>query len=408
MSINIEHNLKHNLRKSPFFSGEKSEKKNHQAFLNGLNTEYTAFKVADNKTIPLEQHDELLPNDLITKTKVRVKQSLKLPEYAVNGLKGDKNANFYEFLQLGNIPYWVGGPMLVWCFGAGGKDALKITRQKAVGVALYYVAAIAAKAGIDIPVKLLKGIDLNRKYRDIVPLQIEAEGVPAGKKTEYHGVYESVDFTRWDLLYKEDEKSIKNPGHINETYNNIAKKLGIKQSLNDSDSEVKPYIEKILAASTAWKTALLVPLAGLSAGLANYEGWKDFGKGLGKDLRRLFTANKNLSVKQRVTRRISGLRKIAGDHLLSPLKNSFTSLWKGKGMNNIPGGKYLGKAAILGSIASIILANINILSLAQLKKDKYVDSGSDPTAKGLAEKTTRSEIKPAFEPRKIDENTYLF
>lgn len=404
MSITINHNI--GIKAS--FAAEKNGKTNHDAFLKSLNPEHTDFKVVEGKIIPLEKHDEIMPNDFITRTKIKIKQASKLPEYAVNGLKGDKNSNFFEFLQLGNIPYWVGGPMLVWCFGAGGKGALKITKQKAAGVGLYYIAAIAAKALIDTPVKLLKGIDLNRKYKDIVPMQIEPGENSSGKKVEYHKVYESVDFTRWDLLYREDEKSIENPDSINEEYNNIAKNLGIEKELNDSDSTVKPYIKKVLVAASAWKTALMVPLAGLSAGLANYKGWSDVGKNLGEGLKTVFGPKESMSGMEKIVTRAKGLGNLAKDHLIKPLGKSFAALWKGESVKFIPGGKHLGKFAILGTAASIVLANLNIINISYLKKDKYIDFSSDPNARGISDSFKMLSEKSAFKPGQISENTYVF
>ena len=130
------------------------------------------YPVKINESCPaFGNQDELLPNDRITKVKTGVKQASKLPKYAVEGLKGNEDANFFEFLQLGKIPYWVGGLVLVGCFAAGGKSSIPLAKQKAAGVLLYYLAAMAAKALINKPVKFFKGVDLNRKYDDHVSLQ---------------------------------------------------------------------------------------------------------------------------------------------------------------------------------------------------------------------------------------------
>ncbi|HSA05617.1 MAG TPA: hypothetical protein P5556_00400 [Candidatus Gastranaerophilales bacterium] len=308
--------------------------------------------------------DTLIPADRFTQLKAGCKQTSKLPEYAVNGLKGDPNANFFEFLKLGSIPYWLGGPVLVWAFGAGGKGAAKITKQKAVGVGFYYAGAALAKTLVDTPVSLFKGIDLNKKYKDIVYLKAEEKNEKAQYKEEYHKVYESVDFTRWDLLYNQNPTVSADPVKINENYDKLAKKMGIDSNLNDSDSEVKPYTKKVLAASSAWKSVLIIPLAGIAGGLSHYEGWENLGRGLKKELSDVFSAKSALSTMERTKK----LMNISNDHLFSHVKNSFVNLWKGEGKTgNI--NKNLGKAYILGSIATVALANFNILRISKVKKE---------------------------------------
>ncbi len=306
------------------------------------------------KKEPKPQHDEILPDDAFSKIKTELKQDSKLPKYVINGLKGDKNANFFDFLKLGDIPYWIGGPILIGVFKAGGKDALKITKQKAAGVMLYYVAAIAAKALIDIPVKIFKGINLNRKYKDVVPLKIEKNNKGPTDKIEYHGVYESIDFTRWDLLENHSSGVAANPMLINENYDKLAQKLGIDKKLNDSDSVVKPYIKKIIAASNAWKSVLIVPLAGLAIGLSDYSGWETWGRGFKKDLKINVFKPKSLFKKAK------GLVDIVNDHLFTHVKNSFAYLRESR----------IGKAFIIGSLALVALANYNILKISKVKEDE--------------------------------------
>ena len=60
--------------------------------------------------------DKLLSTDALTSLKINAKQISQLPDYAYRGLKGDPDADFHEFIQLGKIPYVVGQPMLVAMF----------------------------------------------------------------------------------------------------------------------------------------------------------------------------------------------------------------------------------------------------------------------------------------------------
>ena len=103
---------------------------------------------------------------------------------------------------------------------------------------MYYVAKEVANAVIDIPVKLFRGIDLKMPYRKITALR---EGnplnLPNNKKPSNQNVFESTEFTRWDLLYKHGKDV-----EMNENFDKIAKKFGAKEKLADADSTLIPKI----------------------------------------------------------------------------------------------------------------------------------------------------------------------
>lgn len=328
-----------------------------------------------------EQHktDKLLPNDHLTVFRKKIEQASKIPKYTAEGLKGNQDANLFEFLQLGKIPYWIGGPMLVMCFAAGGKDGKALTKQKAAGVAMYYIAAIAAKAFIDGPVKFFKGIDLNRKYEDVIATSKRDEKGESISKTELHNVYESIDFTRWDLLYKnQTSDAAKNPDLVNDEYEQILLYMGLDKDLNDPDSTVRPYLTKTIAASRAWKSLMIVPLAGLALGLSTWKGWKDWGvfeKGFEGEWKSCFKSRPDETswVKQFGIKSKNLYKKIISPLITYPLKESFKHLWKGDGFTNKYAKKFGGKLAILAPIAAVALANLNIIKISYLKKDKYVD-----------------------------------
>lgn len=366
-------------------SSEKQEKAPEKGSAKKFDPDYTQIVHINGDTIEISKATEMLPDDSSTQTAAIIKQDAKLPAYALNGLKGDKNANFFEFMQLGKIPYLIGGPMLVWCFAAGGKGAVKPAKQIAAGVALYYLAASAAKVLIDKPVKYFKGVDLNRKYSNIVPLKAETRDGSSGKKTEFHDAHESIDFTRFDL-YK------------NSDYDEIARKMGVDKKLADPDSTVQPYVRRLIVASRAWKSALIIPLAGLSAGLSNYKGWEDFGNGMKQDWQNIFN-NEGSKVK--------GIGNLVNNHFLKPVKNSFVQLWSSEGKSGI--GKHTGKAWILGSLGLVALANYNIYKIAFLKKDKFIT----PPAEDLGitrfkKQFGRSSSTPSAAPLSQTKDTYIY
>ena len=52
-------------------------------------------------------------------------------KYPIKGLKGSKNANFYEFLTMGQVPYLVGSATLMAVFNAANKHFAPFAKEKA-------------------------------------------------------------------------------------------------------------------------------------------------------------------------------------------------------------------------------------------------------------------------------------
>ena len=89
---------------------------------------------------------------------------------------------------------------------------------------------------------------------------------------EYHKVYESIEFPRWDLLYGDDSK-----GEVrNKYYDKIAKKLGLGEDLHDSDQEVKPLIREIVVKTNMAKTLSSYLWAATAVGFAMQKPWEGF------------------------------------------------------------------------------------------------------------------------------------
>ncbi|HBG49426.1 MAG TPA: hypothetical protein DDW90_08000 [Cyanobacteria bacterium UBA9971] len=324
-------------------------------------------KTISDKTGEKKLKSKMLPNDSLTKLKVELKKAAKLPEYAYRGLKGDPNANFYEYLSLGNIPYFIGGPLLaaVFAFGAtrfGTQEKVSAViraKQIAVGVGLYYLGAELAKKVIDIPVKFFRGVDLNHPYENVVDCRATSTTGYSPKKIEYHKVPESVDFTRFDLMSGDETKE--NGQAVNEQFDKLAKKFGIDKNVQDTDATLKGSIKKLIISSTAFKYALTAPFVALGVAIAAQDAWGNIGgKAFSENIKNIFSTKSLLNLKQRAT--IAG--EIIKGNLITPMKESFKALWK----NN-----KIGKAIILTSAIAPILANLRILQLTSEKHNRFVD-----------------------------------
>ncbi len=91
--------------------------------------------------------------------------------------------------------------------------------------------------------------------------------------TEFHRVFESVDFPRWDLINKQGEEK----GNRYEYYDKIAKeKLGCDEQLNAPDQAVQPLIKKALTKAMAAKSISSFLWAGVGVALAAQKDFADF------------------------------------------------------------------------------------------------------------------------------------
>lgn len=226
-------------------------------------------------------HDTLLKNNFITRTRIGFdKFTNALTIYPAKGLSGNRNSNFYEFLSMGAIPYVAGSAMLMGVFNFANKHfshfdklkADKVGKKLALGVLFYGIAKNASKALITEPVKYLTGVDTELPYAKVVnelPDNINDTDVAS---IEYHKVYESIEFPRWDLLYGDDLK-----GEVrNKYFDKVGKKLGLGEDLNDSDQEVKPLIREIVVKTQLAKTISSYLWAATAVGFAMQKPWEGF------------------------------------------------------------------------------------------------------------------------------------
>ena len=237
---------------------------------------------ANSKKKKLEySHDTLLENNFSTNYKISVdKLGNAFTIYPAKGLKGSKNANFYEFLTMGIIPYLIGSVTLMSVFNTANKHFAPFARTKAaalgkkmaLGVLFYGAMKSISKAFVTKPVKMLTGIDTERPYAKVIyelPDDINDTDIT---NIEHHKVFESIEFPRWDLLYGDESKGEK----LNFRYDKIAKKLGLGENLNDSDQEVKPIAKGIVTKTSFAKTISSYLWAGTGAALAFQKPWENF------------------------------------------------------------------------------------------------------------------------------------
>ncbi|MBR1908077.1 hypothetical protein IJ818_03985 [bacterium] len=303
-------------------------------------------KVNEQKSLKY-QKDTVLKNNLATQVEVTTDKFTKaFTTYPAKGLKGDKNANFYEFLTMGTVPYVLGSAALMGVFNLANKyftpfaqsKAGSVGKKLALGVLFYGVAKEASKALINKPVKALTGVDTEMPYAKVVEGLPKFEGDKNTKNIEYHKVFESVEFPRYDLLYGQGEKR-------NEYYDKVAKKLGLGENLKSSDKEVKPRIKEIVSKSNSAKSMASYLWAAVGVGLAVQKPWDNF-----------FTA----------TTKGQGLKKV-GNCVKSFGRNfvdSAKELWTG-GANPTKGQKIAGKALIGTAVAATVLGVVNTVVSAR-------------------------------------------
>ena len=240
-------------------------------------------KDSDKKSV-CENHDRLMVEE---KTKHPITTSLKIgstklvnafTKYPKKGFKGSKNANFYEFLTMGTVPYLLGSASMMAVFNVArkyfdtpaAKNAAKLGNRMALGVVAYGLMKNLSKKFIETPVKMARGIDVNIPY-DKVVYELPEDGNKSDLVShEYHKAYESVDFPRWDLFYNNkhygDER--------NSYYKKICKKFGHNpDDVNYSDQKIKQSIKETVVKTKFFSTVSSYLWAGLGVGMAMQEPW---------------------------------------------------------------------------------------------------------------------------------------
>lgn len=225
--------------------------------------------------------DTLLKNNFATRSSIAYdKLTNAATLYTAKGLKGNKNANFYEFLTIGTIPYIIGSLTLMSVFNTANKHFSNFAKSKAsiiggkmaLGVLFYGLAKELSKPLITRPVKFATGVDVDLPYAKVVNELPDYKDDTDVTSIEHHKVFESVEFPRWDLLYGDESKGEKR----NAYYDHIAKKMGLGENLKDSDQEVKPRIKEIVTRTHTIINTVPYLWAGIGVGVAFQKPWESF------------------------------------------------------------------------------------------------------------------------------------
>ncbi len=287
--------------------------------------------------------DTLLKNNFSTRARIGLdKLTNAITIYPSKGFKGDKNANFYEFLTMGNVPYLIGSLMMMSVFNSKNKvfapfaasKAGALGRKMALGVLFYGLMKGISKSFVTNPVKWLTGVDTEVPYAKVIyelPDDIYDTDIMS---IEYHKAFESKDFPRWDLFYKSEAKG----ENRNEYFDKIAKRLGYGENLKDSDQEMKPVIKQIAVKTDLAKTISSYLWAATGVCLAFQKPWDDYFK--------------SATLKFWKTDKFAHSLKV----LVRSAKDSAKSLWNGSGSS-----KYAGKIMVGAAAASTVLGIINAI-----------------------------------------------
>ena len=118
-------------------------------------------------------------------------------KYPKKGFKGSKNANFYEFLTMGMVPYLTGSAMMIGVFNFASKffnteaatNSAKLGKRMGLGVVLYGLGKTLSKKLIEKPVKMKYGIDVNLPYKKVINELPEEDNKDNLVAHEYHKAY---------------------------------------------------------------------------------------------------------------------------------------------------------------------------------------------------------------------------
>ena len=194
-------------------------------------------------------------------------------KYPQKGLEGSKNANFYEFLTMGTVPYLIGSAAMISVFNLASKffstpdavSACKLGKKMGIGVIAYGILKNISKKFIEVPVNLRYGIDVNLPYKKVINELPEERNKDNLVSYEYHKAYESVDFPRWDLFYDNEAYGKERTAY----YKQVGKKMGISdEDLEHADQKVKPLIKEKLIQTKLFSTLSSYFWAATGVGIA--------------------------------------------------------------------------------------------------------------------------------------------
>ena len=258
--------------------------------------------------------------------------------YFPKGFAGSKNSDFYEFLSLGMIPYAVGSAMLIALYSATNSKfspqhaaaAGKVAKTMGAGVVLYGLGKWLSQKIAHKGIKASTGIDLDMLYINKIN-ELPEPGQEKGiVRTQYPGVFASVDFYRKDLLAKDSEL---NHGDIYAYDDKIAKKAGFKKELNAPNQTIGPKIREVKARATAMENISKYVMAATGVAMGAQKSFENI---------KMINPFKN-------PKEIPSMFR----SMLTAVKDGAVQLWKGTDKNVLT--RYGGKALIIGSAVTTLL-----------------------------------------------------
>lgn len=328
-----------------------------------------------------EEETRILPNTMKTRLHQGFqKTSSAFIDYPVKGLKGDINADFYEFLTMGIVPYLAGSAMFMFVFNCVNKHldahsqkaASKAGKKMALGVVMYGLLKNLSKNLVTKPIKAATGVDTEMPYQNkVYPLPKKAgEAATIEPQYQQRKVFDSKEFYRKDLLDRA-------------YFDGVAKKLGLGENLNDSVSETSPIIQNIVATSNTAKSLSSYSWAGVGVALAVQDSWSDFFDSISNRKHYVAKADEGFAskMKGKLTTWGGNIYDISKTFVKS-LGRSCKSLWNGspadKGFKRHSGKAFIGFAAAL---TTLLTANtiIRAKNLAQGKNKNTIDKSKEST-----------------------------
>ena len=340
-----------------------SKTKVQTAQVNSANIPKNAYYASDEAHKKLSStSDKIIKKTPITGARIvadKLVNSLFI--YAPKGMAGSRNSNFYEFLSMGLIPNITGSAMLIAIFNLANKHyntqdrffASMSGRKMAYGVIFYAISKWLGSKLINKGVQLKTGVDLEMPYKKVVTELPDYPGDKDLTRIEYHRVFESSDFPRFDLINKMGEQK----GNRNLWWDKIAKRMGFKEPLNSPEQTVQEKVREVNVKASSAKSISSFFWAVLGVALAAQEP---------------FEKKISLPVNGTTKEKISEFVKQFG----TTVKNSFMDLYNGNNFKFTYGAKIVGRTIIFAALGSTIIGTLNAIrgfKVAKNQPDTQID-----------------------------------
>lgn len=332
-----------------------------------------------------EMESRILPNTLKTRMRQKYQKTTNaFLQYPIKGLKGDVNSDFYEFLSMGIIPYLIGSGMFMGLFNLVNKHLMPNSsvaagingKKMGLGVVLYGLFKTLSPDLVTRPVYWGTGVDIELPVEHVYyPLPKEpGEAARIIPQVQQRKVYDSREFFRKDLIQKDIGVSY---------YDNVAKKLGLGEDLNDSVTETTPIIQNIISTTKTAKSLSSYAWAGLAVGLATQDCWEDFFTSISNRRRHISKPGEGFGTKMAARMKNFGTNTAEiSKTFVKSFGKSFKSLWTGRPKDS---GfmKHAGKAWMLFTAALTVGTTANAIykakHMGKLANKNIIDKSKEST-----------------------------